>query len=70
MGKFLLGFIIGWVLCHRYTHIMIATECERLGGFFLNEKTYKCHQIIDHPSDTSTPQVILDAEQGVKNEIQ
>lgn len=70
MGKFLMGLIIGWVLCHRYTHIMIATECERLGGFFVNNKTFKCHEIIDHSIDTSTPPAILEAQRGRKDEIQ
>lgn len=69
MGKILLEFIIGWALCSRYTHIMIATECERLGGFFVNSKTYKCHAIVDHDLDTSIPPAILEAERG-KNEIQ
>ena len=62
MGKFLLGFIIAWALCHRYTHIMIASECEKLGGFFVNSKTYKCHAIIDSKQDNSVPEAILDAE--------
>lgn len=62
MGKFLLGFIIAWVLCHRYTHIMIANECERLGGFFVDGKTYKCHGIVDSKQDNTTPAVILEAE--------
>ena len=42
MWQFLLGFMLAWFLCSGYTHIMIATECERLGGFFVNKKTYKC----------------------------
>lgn len=62
MGKFLLGFFIAWLLCHRYTHIMIAAECERLGGFFVDGKTYKCVAIESSVTNTSTPQVILDAE--------
>ncbi|MRA45303.1 hypothetical protein [Acinetobacter pittii] len=70
MGKFLLGFIIAWALCHRYSHIMIANECERLGGFFVGEKTYLCNQIIDHSQDKSTPEAIIEAEKGARNEIQ
>ncbi len=64
MKGFLIGLIIGWVLCHRYTHIMIATECERLGGFFVNDKTFKCNEIIDHRADTSIPPVILGTQRG------
>ncbi|MEG2445791.1 MAG: hypothetical protein RSA22_03825 [Acinetobacter sp.] len=62
MGKFLLGFVIAWVLCHRYTHILIANECEKLGGFFVGNKTYKCHAIIDSKRDNSVPAVIIEAE--------
>lgn len=47
MWQFLLGFMLAWFLCSGYTHIMIATECERLGGFFVNKKTYKCISIED-----------------------
>jgi len=39
--QFLLGFIVAWVVCSWYTHIYVANECERLGGFFVGEKTYK-----------------------------
>lgn len=42
MWQFLLGFIMAWCICHAYTHIMIASECEKLGGFFVNDKIYKC----------------------------
>lgn len=62
MGNFLLGFIIAWVLCHRYTHIMIAEECEKLGGFFLGSKTFKCVAITDSKQDKSVPIGILEAE--------
>lgn len=62
MGKFLLGFVIAWALCHRYTHIMIANECEKLGGFSVGDKTYKCHAIIDSKQDSSVPAVIIEAE--------
>ncbi|ENV33954.1 hypothetical protein [Acinetobacter gerneri] len=70
MGKFLLGFIIAWYLCHRFTHIMIASECERLGGFFVGSKTYKCHLVTELQKGSSVPAAILEAEQGVKNEVQ
>lgn len=70
MGKFLLGFIIAWYLCHRYTHIMVASECERLGGFYVGSKTYKCYLITETKRDSSVPVAILEAERGTKNEIQ
>ena len=62
MGKFLLGFIIAWYLCHKYTHIMVANECEKLGGFFVGSKTYKCHSVVDSKQDKSVPNAILEAE--------
>ncbi|MEX5365664.1 hypothetical protein WCE00_01620 [Acinetobacter haemolyticus] len=70
MGYFLCGFIIAWLWCSSYTHKMIALECERLGGFFLNDKTYKCHLIVDHSQDTLTPQVIVDAKRRSNDEVQ
>ncbi|MCJ9258839.1 hypothetical protein [Acinetobacter baumannii] len=42
MAWFLLGFIVAWFMCHNYTHSMIASECERLGGFFVGKKVFKC----------------------------
>lgn len=70
MGTFLLGFIIAWALCHRYTHIMIAGECEHLGRFFVGGKTYKCVAVETKATDTSTPQVIIDAERRSQDEVQ
>lgn len=37
----LLCFYAGWV----YAHAAIATECKRLGGFFVGPITFKCHAI-------------------------
>lgn len=34
-----------WLGGWRYAHITIATECERLGGFFVDSKTYRCVEI-------------------------
>lgn len=70
MVNFLLGFIIAWFICHIYTHQMIAAECERLGGFFVNSKTYKCTAITNANNDTSTPQAIINAERRSTDEIQ
>ena len=47
MWQFLLGFMIAWFLCSGYTHYMVAAECEKLGGFFVGSKTYKCILIED-----------------------
>ena len=37
----LLCFYAGWV----YAHATIATECKRLGGFFVGPVTFKCHAV-------------------------
>ncbi|MBH3395825.1 hypothetical protein [Pseudomonas monteilii] len=34
----LLAYYIGWVRAH-YT---VAAECERLGGFYVGSKTFRC----------------------------
>lgn len=62
MDYFLCGFIIGCFLCHYYTHFMIANQCERLGGFFVGSKTYKCLVIRDSATDKTIPTAILEAE--------
>jgi len=68
MGYFILGFIIAWLWSDSFTHHKIAAECERLGGFFVGSKTYKCYAVIDSKTDTSVPPAILEAEQS-KDEI-
>lgn len=65
MGYFILGFLIAWLWSSSVTRNKIAAECERLGGFFIGSKTYRCHAIIDLDDDDlddSIPQAILDAE--------
>lgn len=42
LGLFI-GVTVGWVVAHH----QIAAECERLGGFFVNKKTYLINEIID-----------------------
>jgi len=69
MGAFILGFIIAWLWSDSFTHKKIAAECERLGGFFVGNKTYKCHAIIEHSTDTTTPPAILEAQRGKTDEI-
>jgi hypothetical protein len=65
---FIIGFIIAWLWSDSFTHHKIAAECERLGGFFVGSKTYKCYAVIDSKTDTSVPPAILEAEQS-KDEI-
>ena len=37
----LLCYGAGWVAAHQ----TVATECKRLGGFFVGSSTFKCHAI-------------------------
>lgn len=37
----LLCYRLGWVAAHK----TVAVECERLGGFYVNDKVFKCYQI-------------------------
>jgi len=32
------GYQIGWIIAHK----TIASECKRLGGFFVDKETFKC----------------------------
>lgn len=34
----LVGVLLGWV----YAHYTVATECERLGAFYVGSKVYEC----------------------------
>lgn len=65
MSNFIIGLLVGgmvgWFLCHGYVHLMIATECERLGGFFVGEKVFKCVAVVDHKVEQGTPNAILEA---------
>lgn len=45
----LLGFWWGWI----YAHAEIATECQRLGGFYVGKTTYTCTVI---QKDTPAPE--------------
>ena len=35
------GFGCGWI----YAHSVIATECRKLGGFYVGKSTFKCEEI-------------------------
>lgn len=37
----LIGWLCGWIHAHR----TVATECERLGKFYVGKNTYECHLI-------------------------
>lgn len=46
MGTFILGVAVGLFFGWAHAHKHIAAECERLGGFFVGEKIYKCERVI------------------------
>lgn len=45
--EYLIGIIIGWCVGWLVAHFTIATECKRLGGFYVGKKVYKCTEIVD-----------------------
>jgi hypothetical protein len=63
MILFLLGLVVGavaaWIASDKYTHAKIASECIRLGGFYVGMRTFHCVEVenID-VTDTSTPEAI------------
>jgi len=36
---------IGWLLGWRHAHLTVATECERLGSFYVGKTVYRCTAI-------------------------
>lgn len=50
----LLCLLVGYRAGYEIAHMIIARECERLGGFYVGSKTYKCHLI--HEPDTAQQQ--------------
>ena len=39
---FVIGLLVGCLGGWRLAHITVATECERLGSFFVDDKTFEC----------------------------
>ena len=37
----LIGFLIGW----SYAHLVVATECKKLGGFYVGKTVFKCVEV-------------------------
>lgn len=48
VGALALGWVIGWV----HAHGAIASECRRLGGFYVGDAVFRCE--VQKPGD-STP---------------
>lgn len=52
MGWFLLGLMLGVVFGNWYAHHYVATECERLGKFFVGKKVFIVGEIINIGKET------------------
>lgn len=37
------AMLIGWC----YAHVTVATECQRLGSFYVGKNTFKCVEVGD-----------------------
>ena len=42
IGSMILSAIGGWV----YAHETVATECDRLGSFYVGDKVYHCTRVV------------------------
>lgn len=51
IGLLYIGGLIGWILAHT----SIARECERLGGFYVADRSYRCTAIIPSSRPPSSP---------------
>lgn len=48
MISFFMVFIcvfVGYFAGYQIAHYEIVKECERLGGFYVHKKVYKCHKV-------------------------
>ena len=46
-----IAYFLGFCIGKQYAHDTIATECEKLGGFFVGNRTFKCISVSES-SDT------------------
>jgi hypothetical protein len=44
---FVIGALVGWVVAHS----VVATECEKLGSFYVGDKTFKCVKVVAHAGE-------------------
>jgi len=63
MILFLLGLVVGavvaWIASDKYTHNKIASECVRLGGFYVGIHTFHCVEVVNTDvDDTGIPEAI------------
>lgn len=51
MGKLIIvlgiGLLVGYRLGFEVAQLTVARECERLGGFYVKDKTYRCVEIVE-----------------------
>ena len=40
-----IGYAVGHSFGYHYAHQVVATECKRLGAFFVGNTTFKCIEI-------------------------
>lgn len=45
--EYFIGIAVGWFIGWMVAHFTIATECKRLGGFYVGKKVYKCTEIVE-----------------------
>jgi len=46
-------YVIGFSLGRSEAHSTIARECERLGGFYVGKKIYKCTLVTENKTEES-----------------
>lgn len=54
---FLVAVWLGFQIGHGYANIENAEECRRLGGFYVRNSVFKCHEIVDNPKVASTDSI-------------
>ena len=45
----LIAYLIGNLIGHATAHQVVATECEKLGSFYVGDTVYKCEK--QHPEE-------------------
>lgn len=51
---FVIGLLISYRLGYEVAHSTIARECDRLGSFYVGDKTYHCTEIKEAGSATDS----------------
>lgn len=40
-----LAYLLGLHHGYKANHTIVAQECDKLGGFFVHDKTYRCYEV-------------------------